>query len=68
MTPPKHDIHSMDLRSLRSYVLANRQDVEALRFYMERLRTEPQVRRLRGTSGEHELKRLEDSIRGQIPL
>jgi hypothetical protein len=53
----------MNRKALRDYVLTHREDDEALRVYMDRLRTEPDVKRSKGGLSEEDLARLEQVIK-----
>jgi hypothetical protein len=55
----KPDYRQMSRKALRVYVLAHREDDEALRIYMDRLRSEPDVKRFTGRLTEEDLARLE---------
>lgn len=58
---PQNDLEQMSLKELRSYVLSHRDDGEALRYYMDRLRADPNVFHYSGGPGE--LPKLEQLIR-----
>ncbi|NKB18343.1 MAG: hypothetical protein HC770_10315 [Pseudanabaena sp. CRU_2_10] len=58
----KLDFQQMSRKELRTYVLAHREDEEALRVYMERLHNEPGVIRQIGGLNEEDLNRLEQFI------
>jgi len=45
---PRPDLQQLTRQALRSYVLAHRDDQEALRLYMDRLKTDPDVIRYTG--------------------
>lgn len=62
----KPDFHQMPRQDLRKYVLSHRDDDEALRTYMDRMRTEPGVTRIRGTSSEEDMKKLEEYLKSKI--
>ncbi len=54
----KPNFHQISRKELRKYVLSNREDDEALRTYMDRMRTEPGVTRFRGTKSEEDMRKL----------
>lgn len=58
MTQPS-DFQSMPRPKLRAYVLSHRDDDEALRIYMDRLKTEPGVVRYQGQVTPGDLAQLE---------
>jgi len=58
------DFYQIPRQALRTYVLAHREDDEALRIYIDRMRTEPGITRFYGTNSEEDLKKLEELIRG----
>jgi hypothetical protein len=67
----KPDLKKMTRPALRAYVLAHRDDEEALHLYMDRLRTDPDVDRQTGAfdqEGAAHLKRLieQASIQKQV--
>ncbi len=51
---------------LRKYVLSHREDDEALRIYMDRMRTEPGVTRFTLTPSPEDMKKLEEFLRAKI--
>jgi hypothetical protein len=61
----KPDLHKMTRRDLRSYVLTHRDDQEALRLYMDRLQTDPDVIRHTGGYDQQSTAHLEQLIRQQ---
>ena len=56
----------MSRKELRTYVLAHREDDEALRIYMERLHNEPGVIRQTGGLNEEDLNQLEQLIKKRV--
>ncbi|MEM9540852.1 MAG: hypothetical protein AAGA60_15265 [Cyanobacteria bacterium P01_E01_bin.42] len=62
----KPDLNQMSRTELRKYVLTHRDDVEALRIYMTRLRTEPGVTRYSGRSNTEDMKQLRKLIENTI--
>lgn len=58
----KLDFQQMSRKELRTYVLAHREDEEALRVYMERLHNEPGVIRQTGGLNEENLNQLKQFI------
>ncbi len=62
----KHDFQQMNRKELRTYVLAHRQDDEALRIYMERLHNESGVIRQTGGLNEEDLNQLEQLIKRSV--
>ena len=59
----KLDFYQMSRQELRQYVLSHRDDNEALRIYMDRMRSEPGVTRLRGTNSDEDMKKLEELLK-----
>lgn len=55
----KPDFYQISRQELRQYVLSHREDNEALRIYMDRMRSEPGVTRIRGTNSDEDMKKLE---------
>jgi hypothetical protein len=62
----KPDFYQMPRQELRQYVLSHREDDEALRTYMDRMRTEPGVTRIRGTTSEEDMKKLEEYLKSTL--
>ncbi len=62
----KLDFQKMSRKELRTYVLAHREDDEALRIYMERLHNEPGVIRQTGGLNEEDLNQLEQLIKKRV--
>ncbi len=62
----KLDFQKMSRKELRNYVLAHREDDEALRIYMERLHNEPGVIRQTGGLNEEDLNQLEQLIKKRV--
>ena len=60
----KPDFHQIPRQDLRTYVLAHRKDDEALRIYIDRMRTEPGITRFNGTISEEDFKKPEELIQG----
>lgn len=56
----KSDFCQIPRKDLRNYVLAHREDDEALRIYIDRMRTEPGITRFNGTTSEEDFKKLEE--------
>ena len=56
------DFQQMSRKELRKYVLTHREDEEALRIYMERLRNESGVNRYRGGLDEQDFQQLEQLL------
>ncbi len=61
MTPPP-DFQTMPRQQLRAYVLSHREDEDALRIYIDRLRTEPGIIRYRGGPTATDLAQLEQYL------
>ncbi|WP_448564577.1 DUF6887 family protein [Trichothermofontia sp.] len=61
MTPPP-DFQTMPRQQLRAYVLSHREDEDALRTYMDRLRTEPGIIRYQGGPTDDDLAQLEQYL------
>jgi hypothetical protein len=59
------DLKQMSRKELRSYVLSHRDDEEALRFYMDRLHTDPDVIRHTGSFNQQGATQLEQLIQQQ---
>ncbi|HAC63379.1 MAG TPA: hypothetical protein DCF68_07510 [Cyanothece sp. UBA12306] len=62
----KPNFYQMSRQDLRKYVLSHRQDDEALRIYMDRMRTEPGVIRVTGTNSDEDMKKLEDLLKKSV--
>ncbi len=62
----EHDFQQMNRKELRTYVLAHREDDEALRIYMERLHNESGVIRQTGGLNEEDLNQLEQLIKRSV--
>jgi len=56
----------MSRKELRSYILAHREDHEALRIYMDRLHNEPGVVRQTGGLNEADFTQLEQLLEKQL--
>lgn len=62
----KIDFHHMSRKELRTYVLNNREDEEALRIYMERLHNESGVIRQTGGLNEEDFNQLEQILQKRV--
>ncbi len=62
----KPNFQQMSRKELRTYVLAHREDDEAIRIYMERLHNEPGVIRQTGGLNEEDLNQLEQLIKRRV--
>jgi hypothetical protein len=62
----KPNYQQMSRQELRAYVLNHRSDDEALRIYMDRLRSEPGVSRFRVGTNEEDTGRLEAWLEEQL--
>lgn len=60
------DFYLMSRQDLRKYVLSHREDDEALRIYMDRMRTEPGVTRFTLTPSEEDMKKLEEFLKAKM--
>ncbi|MFM2380705.1 MAG: hypothetical protein RLZZ143_3288 [Cyanobacteriota bacterium] len=60
------DFYQMSRPELRKYVLSHREDDEALRIYMDRMRTEPGVTRFTLTPSQEDMKKLEEFLREKM--
>jgi hypothetical protein len=60
------DFCQMSRPELRKYVLSHREDDEALRIYMDRMRTEPGVTRFTLTPSPEGMKKLEEFLREKM--
>jgi len=58
---PQSNLEQLRVKELRAYVLAHREDDEALRYYMDRLRDDPSATHYSG--GSDELPQFERLIR-----
>jgi hypothetical protein len=56
---PQPNFQTMSRQELRSYVLSHRSDENALRIYMDRLKTEPGVDRYQGGVSADDLAQLD---------
>jgi hypothetical protein len=65
MTQPP-DFQTMPRQQLRAYVLAHRHDEQALRIYMDRLKTEPGIIRHQGGVTVDELAQLDQLLQNSI--
>ncbi|WP_107668683.1 hypothetical protein [Cyanothece sp. BG0011] len=59
----KPDFYQISPQELRQYVLSHREDNEALRIYMDRMRSEPGVTRVTGTNSDEDMQKLEDLLK-----
>ena len=62
----KPDFQQMSRKQLRTYVLAHREDNEALRIYMQRLRNESGVIRQTGGLNEEDLNQLAQLLKKRV--
>lgn len=62
----KPNFYQISRKELRKYVLSHREDTEALRIYMQRLREEPGVLRRSGGLNEEDMKQLGQLIKNAI--
>lgn len=60
---PQTELQQLSLKELRAYVLANRSDDEALRYYVDRMRIDPSVTHYSG--GPDELPQLDANVPGE---
>ena len=60
------DFYQMSRPELRKYVLSHRENDEALRIYMDRMRTEPGVTRFTLTPSQEDMKKLEEFLREKM--
>ena len=60
------DFYQMSRPELRKYVLSHREDDEALRIYMDRMRTEPGVTRFTLTPSQEDMKKLEKFLKAKM--
>ncbi|NJL81989.1 MAG: hypothetical protein HC890_01550 [Chloroflexaceae bacterium] len=63
----KPNFQQMSRQDLRAYVLTHREDDEALRIYMDRLRAEPGIIRHRGGLNDADFLQLEQFLARQLP-
>jgi hypothetical protein len=66
MMTQKLDFYNMSRKELRNYVLAHREEEEALRIYMDRLHNEPNVIRKIGGLNEEDLNELEQMLQKRV--
>lgn len=59
------NFYQMSRPELRKYVLSHREDDEALRIYMDRMRTEPGVTRFTLTPSQQDMKKLEEFLKAK---
>ena len=62
----KPDFQQISRKELRNYVLSHREDDEALRIYMKRMRTEPGVFRYTGSLNEEDINQLEQLLKKRV--
>ena len=62
----KLNFQQMSRKQLRTYVLIQREDDEALRIYMERMHNEPGVNRQTGDLSEEDFNQLEQLIKRRV--
>jgi hypothetical protein len=58
----KPNLQKMTRKELRAYVLANRQDEEAIHLLMDRMHTDPDVFRYRGDANPESIQHLQQLI------
>ena len=63
---PQPDFQTMSRKELRSYVLSHRADENALRIYMDRLKTEPGIDRYRGGVSADDLAQLDRLLQQSV--
>jgi hypothetical protein len=66
MMTQKPDFQQMSRKELRTYVLAHREDNEALRIYMKRLQNESGVIRQTGGLNEEDFNQLENLLKKRV--
>jgi len=62
----KFDFQTMPRRELRAYVLSHRDDEDALRIYMDRLRNESGIIRHKGGVTTDDLAQLEQLLQNSV--
>ena len=62
----KPDFQQISRQELRNYVLSHREDDEALRIYMKRMRTEPGVFRYTGSLNQEDINQLEQLLKKRV--
>jgi hypothetical protein len=60
------DFYTMPRQELRAYVLSHRDDDNALRIYMDRLKTEPGIDRYQGGVSVDDLARLDRLLQQSV--
>jgi hypothetical protein len=60
------DFQKMPRQELRAYVLSHRDDEDALRIYMDRLKTEPRIDRHQGGVTADDLARLDRIVQQSV--
>jgi hypothetical protein len=60
------DFKTMSCKELRSYVLSHRDDEDALRIYMDRLKNEPGIDRHQGGVTADDLARLDRLVQESV--
>jgi hypothetical protein len=63
---PQPDFQTMSRKELRSYVLSHRADENALRIYMDRLKTEPGIDRYQGGVSADDLAQLDRLLQQSV--
>jgi hypothetical protein len=63
---PQPNFQTMSRQELRSYVLSHRADENALRIYMDRLKTEPGVDRYQGGVSADDLAQLDRLLQQSV--
>jgi hypothetical protein len=63
---PQPDFQTMSRKELRSYVLSHREDENALRIYMDRLKTEPGIDRYQGGVSADDLAQLDRLLQKSV--
>jgi hypothetical protein len=66
MMTQKPDFQQMSRKELRTYVLAHREDNEALRIYMKRLQNESGIIRQTGGLNEEDFNQLENLLKKRV--
>jgi hypothetical protein len=62
----KPNFREISRKELRAYVLANRSDEEAIHLYVDRMHTDPDVFRVRGSYGEEGDRQFKELIEQHI--
>jgi hypothetical protein len=61
------NFQTMPRKELRAYVLSHRDDDNALRIYMDRLKTEPGIDRYQGGVSADDLVQLDRLLQNSVP-